>query len=170
MASKAHVSGPAYVGKAARKMLNITAMLVYSRTALLAVHETSAAAHVGSRRSLSGSCTVPFSLDCGVETRSLQGATSDALQGGRSRLIDAGRHSTLVRPLTDIHDRPGEDELQGQAIHPLSRSDGNSLLDSVAVSSRRLLGHCAHRPRSILRDTGTARPINRPGLRGRRGE
>ena len=148
-------------------MLNIAAMLGYSRTVLLAVHETSAAAHVGSRRSLSCLCTVPFSLDCGVETRSLQGATSDALQGWRSRLIDAGRHSTLVRPLTDIHDRPGQDELQGQAVHRLSRSDGISLLDSVAISSRRLLGHCAHRPRSMLRDTGTACPINRRGHRVR---
>ncbi len=85
-------------------MLNIAAMLVYSRSAMLAVHETSAAAHDCSRRSLSCFYTVPFSLDCGVETRSLQGATSDALQGWRSRLIDAGRDSTLVRPLTDIDD------------------------------------------------------------------
>lgn len=163
MASKAHVSGPAYVGEVARKMLNIAAMLVYSRSAMLAVHETNAAAHDCLRRSLCCFCTVPFSLDCGVETNRLHGATSDALQGWCSRLIDAGRHSTLVRPLSDSDDRPGEDELQGQAVHPLSRSDGNSLLDSVAVSSRRLLGHCAHRHRSLMRDTGTARPINRPG-------
>lgn len=54
-------------------MLNIAAMLVYSRSAMLAVHETNAAAHDCLRRSLCYFSTVSFSLDCGVETRSLRG-------------------------------------------------------------------------------------------------